>query len=259
MAKLQREAIRIVDLWRRCGPATPKIDLIIAFKEIVLPSSGGDQCLIIFEDFKSFEGMMARENSHSDWCIGISTSISYLPRRNFTLAHEIGHFIGHRYEKDRFECTFEDLNDFTISRFENEANEFAAQLLMPADYIRKFDREEKFSHETVTELSASLGVSRAAAAFRWIKLSTKKLGFIVSRDGMICSGRASDRLFTEGVFFKSGAELPARCASQKLTGPGQAIQVKVPERIWHEWLDCWESCFATEIGGYVYTYLDFGS
>lgn len=63
---------------------------------------------------------------------------SYLPRRRFTLAHEIGHFCMHRSGD---ELTFVD-NKSTMSRsesywtrHESEANNFAAELLMPTKLI----------------------------------------------------------------------------------------------------------------------------
>lgn len=63
---------------------------------------------------------------------------NYLPRRRFTLAHEIGHFCLHT---DKVKSGFKD-NQKTMSRSESywdikesEANGFAAQLLMPKSLI----------------------------------------------------------------------------------------------------------------------------
>ncbi|TAX37121.1 ImmA/IrrE family metallo-endopeptidase [Rhizobium leguminosarum] len=258
MENLKKEAIRIVDLWRRYGPGSLKIDLELIFNEIVIPSSNGDRCRIVFEKFDSFEGLMARQEGSSCWVIGINENIEFAPRRNFTLAHEIGHFIGHRYKKSLFQCNFENLQDYS-NAYEKEANEFAAHILMPADIVRAFDKEHKFTHANVTELAKSMGVSRSAAAYRWVELSRRKIGFAVSRDGMICHGRASAALFSAGVYFKPGAGFPQGCVSSKPLRSGESLQQRVPERIWHERNDCEESVFATGVGDYLYTYLDFGS
>lgn len=63
---------------------------------------------------------------------------SYEPRRRFTLAHELGHFCLHR---DKVSQGFKD-NRRTMSRthsywdiLESEANNFAAQILMPANLV----------------------------------------------------------------------------------------------------------------------------
>ncbi len=201
MVKLIREANRIITLWRRHGPNEDRLDLEVVFNEIVIPTSSGDRCEIIYSYFDSFEGLMIRQGEMKEWRIGINTSISYKPRRNFTLAHEIGHFIGHRYKQNEFQCSVENLNDFQNEQLEKEANNFAAHLLMPPDIVRQFDRERVFSHEAVSELAAKQGVSRAAAAYRWVELSSRKIGFVISRDGFFNNGRASGKAYQGGVFF----------------------------------------------------------
>lgn len=68
---------------------------------------------------------------------------SYLPRRRFTLAHEIGHFCMHRSSN---QTTFVDTkstmnrSESYWNRFESEANNFAADLLMPSPLIRSVGR-----------------------------------------------------------------------------------------------------------------------
>jgi hypothetical protein len=69
---------------------------------------------------------------------------SYIPRRRFTLAHEIGHFCMHRSDS---KMTFIDTKS-TMNRSESywdsnesEANNFAADLLMPAHLIKSVGRK----------------------------------------------------------------------------------------------------------------------
>jgi hypothetical protein len=257
MVKLLKEANRIITLWRTYGPNEPKIDLEISFYEIVLPSSFGDICNIVYESFDSFEGLMARQAGAKEWRIGINKNISYRPRRNFTLAHEMGHFIGHRYKQDLFQCSIDNMNDFQNEGLEKEANEFAAHLLMPPDIVRRFDSECIFSHEAVSDLAAKQGVSRAAAAYRWIALSSRRIGFAISRDGFFNNGRASDKAFREGVFFRQGDEVPARSLITQVRSEGEETCLTIDARVWHEAAPCHESTFATTQGGYIYTYLDF--
>lgn len=155
-------------------------------------------------------------------------------------------------------CTTGNINDFDVLPLEVEANEFAADLLMPADEFRIAANNEKFSHKTITEISERFTVSRAAAAYRWIKLSSRKVGFVISRDGMICGGRASEKLLKMGVFFRSGDEMP-NGDSHMPPKLGQVIERAVPPKVWHALYDCQESIYRAEVGDYVYTYLDFGA
>lgn len=69
---------------------------------------------------------------------------SFPPRRRFTLAHEIGHYCMHRVEE---QLQFVD-NMSTMSRsesywnrHESEANNFAAELLMPTELVYKVGSE----------------------------------------------------------------------------------------------------------------------
>jgi Zn-dependent peptidase ImmA (M78 family) len=80
------------------------------------------------------------------------TQNSFEPRRRFTLAHELGHFCLHR---DRVSYGFRD-NRKTMSRsqsywdlMESEANNFAAQLLMPADEILNMSEDIVTSHQQI--------------------------------------------------------------------------------------------------------------
>jgi Zn-dependent peptidase ImmA (M78 family) len=63
---------------------------------------------------------------------------SYSPRKRFTIAHEIGHFCLHRtMSKDGFIDSMSSMSrteSYWDSK-ESEANNFAAQLLMPKDLI----------------------------------------------------------------------------------------------------------------------------
>ena len=61
------------------------------------------------------------------------------PRRNFTIAHEIGHWICHCLEGERVEevyCRAVDLTEDADRDVEREANVFAAELLMPEALVR---------------------------------------------------------------------------------------------------------------------------
>lgn len=60
-----------------------------------------------------------------------------LPRRRFTAAHELGHFVLHRSNMGRFiaDATIAEA-DGDLPAMEAEANRFAAELLMPVEVIR---------------------------------------------------------------------------------------------------------------------------
>jgi len=257
--KLIKEANDLITLWRNFGPNTEAIDLNELFYGVILPKADGDKCKIIEDSFDSFEGLMIFDQDTNEWRIGVNKNIPLASRKNFTLAHEIAHFIGHRHLKKQFKCTFENLADYGINILEQEANEFASHLLMPPDLIRDLTADIAFNHDNVTELASTFQVSKSAMAYRWIALSNKPLGFVISRDGMFTSGRANDKLYKKGTFFRFADEVPIGAKVFELTSPGHQISERVSHGIWNNQEDCIETSFATNQKDYVYTYLEFAA
>ncbi len=116
---------------------------------------------------------------------------SYVPRRRFTLAHEIGHFCMHG-STDRHEF-IDDKNTMNRSesywnRYESEANRFAATLLMPKELLETIGRKiidtYKAEHGVakmplarfVNSMAARFGVSSPAMEYRLKSLGVGKRG-----------------------------------------------------------------------------------
>jgi len=87
------------------------------------------------------------------------------PRRSFTIAHEIGHWICHCRAGERTEevyCRAVDLTEDTNRALEREANVFAAELLMPEPEVR----EEWERTPRLAEMAWQFGVSESAMHWR---------------------------------------------------------------------------------------------
>jgi Zn-dependent peptidase ImmA (M78 family) len=99
-----------------------------------------------------------------------------LPRRRFTAAHELGHFMLHRSTMGRFradtDATLCEAGDDAADRMEQEANRFAAELLMPAEMCRTRASEFRQKHGCcprgvlVYRLASEFLVSREAMRYR---------------------------------------------------------------------------------------------
>lgn len=115
----------------------------------------------------SGQARLAKEDDDSYFylCEYNREEISY--RNRFTIAHELGHVVlGHVVEgkAPKRDTTFTNKDPD-----EKHANAFAAGLLMPEKYVRKFYR----SADSIQELADAFGVSTAAMNFR-----LKNLGII---------------------------------------------------------------------------------
>jgi Zn-dependent peptidase ImmA (M78 family) len=104
--------------------------------------------------------------------ITISTQISNPQRERFGIAHELGHLELHR-NVDMFPCDTGSLNEWPVmgraSSIEQEANEFAACLLLPENIFGGICDELDPSMEVIKELAEQFGVSIMATARRFVE------------------------------------------------------------------------------------------
>lgn len=130
----------------------------------------------IFKEVESCEYKLIRYPLGEDGDLGFvirkdrdiivfSNTSSRLSREIFTLAHEIGHIKLHMGEKNSFIDNAHTISSVTrnIDQMEQEANYFAACLLMPDDEVNRFfDRE--LDNEALHELSV-FDVARIMSEF----------------------------------------------------------------------------------------------
>jgi hypothetical protein len=99
-----------------------------------------------------------------------------LPRRRFTAAHELGHFLLHRETMGHFcadtDETLQEADGVVADQMEREANRFAVELLMPADLCRMRAEEMRRKEDCCPrgvlayQLASELLVSREAMRYR---------------------------------------------------------------------------------------------
>lgn len=113
--------------------------------------------------------------------IGVNTSHSRA-RQNFTVAHELGHLLLHDQEQLHVDHEFRfrlrnDVSSQGISEYEQEANFFAASLLMPREFIERDLEDQIFvdllDDDFLRDLARKYGVSAQALAIR-----LKTLGYL---------------------------------------------------------------------------------
>jgi hypothetical protein len=117
-------------------------------------------------------------------------------QKRFTIAHEIGHFVI-PYHKDLGNvCDASELGKFgkTLPRAELEANEFAAELLLPAALVRTPLRLETPSLETIGGVAKEFQTSLTAATWRFLDLTDQPCAMIWSQNRNARWYRTSDAL-----------------------------------------------------------------
>jgi Zn-dependent peptidase ImmA (M78 family) len=88
-----------------------------------------------------FEGPLIRASDVPLGAIVVRESIRRSGRRNFTIAHEIGHFVVPGHDRASLACTAADVANWAdhsdAKAFKREADEFGAELLIPAAGVKR--------------------------------------------------------------------------------------------------------------------------
>lgn len=128
---------------------------------------------IRYEPFAGQLYGMVHRNSNGTAVIGVN-SMDAPNRQRFTIAHEIGHLLLHKTddlhvdEKSPIGLR-NDRSSLAIDEKEIEANQFAAELIMPAEFLDKDIRrlpDDIEAEEAVTRLARKYQVSEQAMTIR---------------------------------------------------------------------------------------------
>lgn len=128
-------------------------------------------------------------------------------RKNFCISHEIGHHSCHS-DKQEYFCSSANLNDIAPhpQNIEQEANLFAATLLMPADDFRNQISGKSPTLALIADLAEHrYSTSLTATCMRLLELSGREyLGLVFVRDGKVIRWARSESMKWTGFGFKKG-------------------------------------------------------
>ena len=193
------------------------------------PLNGLAGCLIVPED-KS-EGAIAVDGKMGE------------ERKRYTVGHEIGHYVNpnHRASSpEGFKCTRRDMLTDSAkpgdphAKMEMEANQFAAELLMPAAWIKRFLRPKVgVDLQHIFDLASLFEVSKEAAARRYLTFAPEPTAIVFSHDGKVRYVKKSDEFPRLSVW--NGNPMPPECYSMT-NSKGQGDITDVVEAVGHHWL-----------------------
>jgi hypothetical protein len=164
-------------------------------------------------------------------------------RKRFTIAHEIGHYVNPSHtvsSLEGFRCTSADfrIDDSAAqtvhTKMEAQANEFAAELLMPERLLKTFFRTRPgLDLDHIIQMSDWFNVSKEAASRRYIERLDEPAALIFSKDGVIKSIRKGKAFPSLSVWV--GQRLPSECISSTSTKP-IGVVTDTHEIVGHVWL-----------------------
>lgn len=117
--------------------------------------------------------------------ISVSDSVTFEPRRRWTVAHELGHLRLHREQNQLQLVTDVCIEDHYDQGVEREANAFASEFLMPARLWEKHVDVARPDLDIVKKLGDQYKVSLQAAAIRFVRLCPERCALVFSQEGHI--------------------------------------------------------------------------
>lgn len=169
------------------------------------------------DPLKNIDGMLLLKPNVGA-LISVNSQITEDGRKNFTCAHELGHFCMDGDAQSEFYCSKDAIENFRYKALDIElrANRFAAELLMPKFIVQEFVNNCEPSWEQIKELSAMSGASLLSAAIRFVDLNEYACALVVIEKNKIAWFRKSQnfkpfitmdtRLVSEGTIAYSAIQ-----------------------------------------------------
>lgn len=144
VVRAKREAQRILTEARVSGLPIPVERIARNYAQVIKREIPG-----------GISGMLVPLNSGSEWVILVNASDSTV-RQRFTIAHELAHRVLHDYKTPHadkgFRLRFRDARSSDGSILEEiQANQFAAELLMPEKYVLEAIESEALDYDPSTD------------------------------------------------------------------------------------------------------------
>lgn len=190
-------------------------------------------------DIATFEGALCPLPKSGKWAILYNPGIASPGRINFTLAHELGHYLCHRrFTPEGFECGEHHVlgidKDKAIRAIEQEADSFASYLLMPLDDYREQVGRSEMSLSLLGHLAERYGVSSTAAAIKWLDFTTECAALVVAVNGFILWCWRSQDAKRRRIYFGRGMPLPGESWAANPALQATEKGILLPRRTWSE-------------------------
>lgn len=165
-------------------------------------------------------------------------------RRAYTIAHEFGHYVLHRdlierdgsYDGGIF-CGEDSILRRNGSGIEQEADQFAANLLMPLnDFRKQIPAKAVPNFDDLGEIADRYGVSLTAATLRWLEYTETRALLVVSNEGFAHWAKTSTPALKSGRYIRTRNtvfELPHAATAVTCDYRDEtAIGIEQPAGVW---------------------------
>ena len=220
-----------------------------------------------YDDYEdTFDGMFVIDSGIHHIHLNIARgNFKESGRGRFSLAHELGHYLIEDHHQDILNGKLRPHPSFQknkqINSYEQEADSFAANILMPADIFYSRCEGQKFQWSLIERLSTIFGTSKMATLLRFIKTTKHELFIVVSsKDGTIQWFNRNDEFPKMKHKFHRGEKVPENALANEFIGKVSEVVDIWPE----DWFETWggkserqmfEQCYYAEAYDRIITLL----
>lgn len=138
-------------------------------------------------DADEFEGALVRVKNAPFAIIAINKSIPEIGRKNFTIAHEIAHFVIPHHGQVGAVCKKDEVENWSrrVSPDEEEANQFAGEFIIPTSFVEEKVCATPPSFDHIRWMAETFMASLTASGYRLMELTSFNAVLVWSTDGLI--------------------------------------------------------------------------
>lgn len=242
--------IQLSKLWLASGQSFPLSVKDIAL-EITRTKFADPVGSVIPHGIAGIDGMLTKSQKKNNWCISYDENVTVPGRINFTIAHELGHYLLHRKLRDTFQCGQVQIIEYgspESKRIESQANMFASYLLMPRNDFEVQIAGCELSFELLGHCANRYQTSLTATALKWLEFTKEAAMLVVSdHDEFICWSYCSQAARRIGAYISPGKVVPASVLENLRSS---ALAVREPRLVapgvWHSTEEAIESVIVSD-------------
>ena len=242
--------IQLAKLWLASGQTFP-----VGVKEIALEVTRARFAdpvgLVTPHGIVGIDGMLSKRQKKNDWCISYDDRVPVPGRINFTIAHELGHYLLHRKQRDVFQCRPVQMIEYDSPesrRIESQANTFASYLLMPRNDFEAQIAGHEVSFEVLGHCADRYKTSLTATVLKWLEFTSEAAMLVVAdHDEFVCWSYASQAARRIGAYMPPGEPVPALVLEHMRSNTSDLLRPRrVAPGVWHATAEAIESVIVSD-------------